>query len=261
MALFGTPSRSPSKPDNQQDQRNGCNDQAAARTNGGQPNGGLEPADSCDGKKRGHHHTSRTESDRRSSRASTLTPEKLLEGLVDFPSLFGGCGGDGSFPGQLTLAALMKIGLVYSAVWMVKKIDSTLDKVPLVNVVYALLLDVLHVVVMSAFLCVKAIYNAFNYVVRAIPVRLLHHVVDSFERGVVTFLRKVDAYIAFRIKGFLWTHPRFQETFTELVDDLIHYIMKASCSTAHPDTTLSRGEQIENAFEGLNKKSFEVETN
>ena len=95
------------------------------------------------------------------------------------------------------------------------------------------------------------------FILRAV----LHHVVDSFERGVVTFLRKVDAYIAFRIKGFLWTHPRFQETFTELVDDLIHYIMKASCSTAHPDTTLSRGEQIENAFEGLNKKSFEVETN
>ena len=90
---------------------------------------------------------------------------------MDFPTLFGGCGGDGSFPGQLTLAALLKIGLVYSAVWMVKKIDSTLDKVPLVNVVYALLLDVLHAVVMSACLCVRAAYNAFNYVVRAIPIR------------------------------------------------------------------------------------------
>jgi len=200
---------------------------------------------------------SRTES-RRSSRASTLTPEKLLEGLVDFPSLYWW---DVAAPGRLTLAALMKIGLIYSAVWTVAKIDSTLRKILVVSMLYRFVIGIYNAVAMSVVFFARGVYNGFNWAVRMVPIKCLHHLVISFERAVVKFLYQQDAYVAFRIKEYLWTHPRLQETFLELVDDLLHDVTKASCSSAHPNSTLSRCEQINNAFEGLNKKSFEVETN
>jgi len=200
---------------------------------------------------------SRTES-RRSSVVSTLTPEKLLEGLVEFPSLYWW---DVAAPGQMTLAALMKIGLIYSTVWMIHQVDSKLREVMFVGNLYAFVTSVLHAGLMSFVFFAKAAYRGFNFAVHLIPINRLHKLVDNFEREVVKYLHQKDNYLAFRIKEYLWTHPRLQETFTELVDDLLHGLLKKSCLSAHPNSTLSRCQQIDNAFEGLNRKSFEVETN
>ena len=89
-----------------------------------------------------------------------------LEGLVDFPSLYWW---DVAAPGQMTLAALMKIGLVYSAVWMVHKVDSTIRRVMLVNLLYAFAVSVIHAVLMSGVVFAKAVYKGFKYSVKIVP--------------------------------------------------------------------------------------------
>jgi len=200
---------------------------------------------------------SRTES-RRSSVVSTLTPEKLLEDLVVFPSLFWW---DVAAPGQMTLAALMKVGLIYSTVWMITKLDSKLREVRFVGSLYAFAISVMHASLMTTVFFAKAAYQGFNYAVHLIPFNRFIELVDNFEREAVKYLHQKDNYLAFRIKNYIWNHPRLQETFTQLMDDLLHDLLKESCLKAHPNSTLSRRQQIENAFEGLDKKSFEVETN
>ena len=89
----------------------------------------------------------------------------------------------------------------------------------------------------------------------------VRHIINALQRGTVRSAKYADSYLAFRIKDYLLNNPRLQETFTELMDDLLHDVVKSSCSKAHPNSNLSRGEQIEKAYDGLNKKSFEVETN
>ena len=68
----------------------------------------------------------RSESVKRSSRLSILTPERLLEGLRTFPSRDNG-DSKVTVPGHMTWDALMKIGLVYSFVGLVKKIDAKFE--------------------------------------------------------------------------------------------------------------------------------------
>jgi len=206
---------------------------------------------------------SRSES-RRSSKASILTPERLLEGLVDFPSLFpwDQAGGPGqlTIPGQMTVAALMKIGLVYSFVWLIKAIDTVLRKIILINFIYTTIIDILSLILLTVALIITIIFKLFNFAVQLVPIRAFRNIVSGIENSFLRFLNQQDTYIAFRIKEYLWTHPRAQETFSELIDDLLHRLLRSSCKSTHPNSNLSRGEQIDKAFEGLSKKSFEVET-
>merc|ERR1712136_719301 len=197
---------------------------------------------------------------KQSSKGSILTPERLLEGLVDFPSLFS-WDVKVTIPGHMTMDALMKIGLVYSFVGMIMKIDGALRKIILVNALYTNILKVFCGIFLSVAIIFRSIARAFNYAVQLVPIKAFRHMVSCAESGTLRFLNRQDTYIAFRIKEYLWTHPRAQETFSELIDDLLHWLLKSSCKSAHPNSTLPRGEQIDKAFEGLSKKSFEVETN
>jgi len=195
-----------------------------------------------------------------SNKGSILTPERLLEGLVDFPSLFA-WDDKVAVPGRMTWDALMKIGLVYSYVGMLLKIDAILRKIILVNLLYTSILKVFRGFFLTVAIIFSSITRAFNYAVHLVPIKAFRHMVSCAQSAILRFLNKQDTYIAFRIKEYLWTHPRAQETFCELIDDLMHWILKRSCKSAHPNCDLSRGQQIDKAFEGLSKKSFEVETN
>ena len=147
-----------------QDNRNGHHD-AATAADKQSTNGSVDESELLD------KQESRTES-RRSSRASALTPEKLLEGLVDFPSLYWW---DVAAPGRLTLAALMKIGLIYSAVWTVAKIDSTLRNIIVVNMLYRSVIAILNAVAMSVVIFAKGVYNCFNWAVKMVPIKCKVH--------------------------------------------------------------------------------------
>jgi len=201
---------------------------------------------------------------RRASKASILTPERLLEGLVDFPSIFSWDrdvpGQLSGIPGQMTVAALMKIGLVYSFVCLIKAIDTILRKIPLINILYTTIINIISLILLSVALIFAIIFKAFNTIIDLVPIRAFRNLVYGIENAIVRFLNQQDTYIAFRIKEYLWTHPRAQETFGELIDDLLHRILRTSCKKTHPNSNLSREEQIDKAFEGLSKKSFEVET-
>jgi len=202
----------------------------------------------------------RSESVRRSSRLSILTPERLLEGLRTFPSRDNG-DSKVTVPGHMTWDALMKIGLVYSFVGLVKKVDAILRKIILFNLLYTGILGIFKATVFGIAFIFKSIYRTFNLVVQLVPIKAFRDLINKVQSGILRFLNKQDTYIAYRIKEYLWTHPRAQETLCELVDDFMHWLLRSSCEKAHPNSNLSRAQQIDKAFEGLNKKSFEVETN
>jgi len=190
---------------------------------------------------------------------SCLKPEKLLEGIQDFPSLYTW---DRVATGRtLTLPALMKIGLIYSFVWTFKKIDTGLRNLMVINLIYGLLTDLIMAILKTSANVGQTMLFVFNLLVELIPIKSVRHLIHALQRGTVRSAKYADSYLAFRIKDYLLNNPRLQETFTELMDDLLHDVVKTSCSKAHPNSNLSRGEQIEKAYDGLNKKSFEVETN
>lgn len=190
---------------------------------------------------------------------SSLKPEKLLEGIQDFPSLYSW---DRVATGMtLTLPALMKIGLIYSFVWTFKKIDTGLRNLMVINLIYGIFTDLVMAVLNMSVNVGQTMLFVFNLSVDLIPIKSVRHIINALQRGTVRSAKYADSYLAFRIKDYLLNNPRLQETFTELMDDLLHDVVKSSCSKAHPNSNLSRGEQIEKAYDGLNKKSFEVETN
>ena len=74
-------------------------------------------------------------------------------------------------PGHMTWDALMKIGLVYSFVGLVKKIDAILRKVILFNLLYTGTLGIFKAIVFGIAFVFKSIYRTFNLVVQLIPIK------------------------------------------------------------------------------------------
>merc|ERR1712029_1021880 len=140
---------------------------------------------------------------RRASKASILTP-----GLVDFPSIFSWDrdvpGQLSGIPGQMTVAALMKIGLVYSFVCLVKAIDTILRKIPLINILYTTIINIISLILLSVALIFAIIFKAFNTIIDLVPIRAFRNLVYGIENAIVRFLNQQDTYIAFRIKEYLW---------------------------------------------------------
>ena len=100
---------------------------------------------------------------------SSLKPEKLLEGIQDFPSLYSW---DRVATGRtLTLPALMKIGLIYSFVWTFKKIDTGLRNLMVINLIYGILTDLVMAVLNMSVNVGQTMLFVFNLSVDLIPIK------------------------------------------------------------------------------------------
>ena len=100
---------------------------------------------------------------------SSLKPEKLLEGIQDFPSLYSW---DRVATGRtLTLPALMKIGLIYSFVWTFKKIDTGLRNLMVVNLIYGIFTDLVMAVLNMSVNVGQTMLFVFNLSVDLIPIK------------------------------------------------------------------------------------------
>jgi len=187
-------------------------------------------------------------------------PQRLLEGVVTFPSLFWW---DEAAAGRMTLAALMKIGLVYSLVWAVKRVHTTLISTILVRFYYSLLIDLWAWLFSKSFSLVKVVYNIFNTVVANFPIKAVGRFVFFVEYNTWWSYHYADCYLAFRIKEWIRNHPRTQETASQLMDDLLHSLKDKSCKAVHPNSQVSTSERIRLSREGLQKLSgiLEVDEN
>merc|ERR1712142_958885 len=181
--------------------------------------------------------------------------KNLLEGLDVFPSVFWW---DVPSPGTMTLAALMKIGLVYSFVCTLKTIHETLLSTPLVKLFYGFWFYLWYYLIYVSLSVVAFNFHAFNFMVKLFPIAFVRSVVSFLETNAEKLLHWMDCNIAFKIKDFIREHPRSQENAYELIDDLMHWILDKICKKVHPGCKVSRAELVKSGRSGLEKGSLEV---
>merc|ERR1712029_382414 len=166
---------------------------------------------------------------RRASKASILTPERLLEGLVDFPSIFSWDrdvpGQLSGIPGQMTVAALMKIGLVYSFVCLVKAIDTILRKIPLINILYTTIINIISLILLSVALIFAIIFKAFNTIIDMVPIRGTWCTASRTPLSGSLTSKTPTLHLGSKSTS---GHIPGPKTFGELIDDLLHRILRTS---------------------------------
>jgi len=167
-------------------------------------------------------------------------PQRLLEGVVTFPSLFWW---DEAAAGRMTLAALMKIGLVYSLAWTVKRVHTALSSTLFIRFYYGILLNLFIGLFSNSFALVKATYDTFNSAVARFPIKVVSRLVTLVEYNTWWSYHYVDCYLAFRIKDWIRNHPRTQETASQLMDDFLHWIQSWTCRHVHPNSDVSTSDR------------------